>query len=206
MKRGLSLVAAGLIAGPFAFSTVGFAQSAPPSPPPQVTIVSGGAPASDLPMSEYKAFSEFQSEHPEIVRRLSHNPRLLHSRGFQAKNPALLELFNNHPGLQTAMEQNPGNFLSLAPGVTTGHHAWRHHHMMRHKAAAHSESSSSSATSGGGAAKAPAASSDNPPAGVNAPSGESHNGTGAGETGGNGMGGSDTGGAGGGSSNHSGNM
>ncbi|MGH7916580.1 MAG: hypothetical protein ACREQE_03855, partial [Candidatus Binataceae bacterium] len=121
MKRGLSLAAAALIAGAFAFSTVSLAQ--PASPPPQVTIVSGGAPTSDLPMAEYQAFGQFQSDHPEIVRQLSHNPRLLRSHSFQAKNPALRELFDTHPGLQTAMEQNPGDFLPLAPGATARHHA-----------------------------------------------------------------------------------
>src|SRR5216683_2100564 len=83
MKRVAIVLTVGLIAGLLAGHQKAFAQGG------QVEISSAGAPSSDLPMADLQAFDQFRAAHPEIVHALSRNPKLIDSKSFQDKPPAL---------------------------------------------------------------------------------------------------------------------
>lgn len=98
---------------------------------PKVEISSAGAPSSDLPVAEYKAFDQFSSKHPEITRALTHNPRLINSEKFRASHPALGAFIKDHPNFPEVFASNPGNFVP----VSAYHRAPMHHEhkeMMKH--------------------------------------------------------------------------
>src|SRR5689334_24305180 len=88
-----------LIAGLLATQPKAFAQGG------QVQISSEGAPTSDLPMADLQAFDQFRADHPEIAHALSHNPKLISSKSFQAKNPALRDFLSAHSGVETAFAE-----------------------------------------------------------------------------------------------------
>jgi hypothetical protein len=141
MKRIVMVLTVGLIAGLLAGQPKAFAQGG------QVEISSAGAPSSDLPMADLQAFDQFRAAHPEIVHALSRNPKLIASKSFQDKHPALRDYMSAHGGFEAAFEEDPGNFIPPSRGMGAAHHR-------RHKAA------KGSAVKGGeGGASAAAASS-----------------------------------------------
>jgi hypothetical protein len=111
-NRTIGILTCGVIAGGFIHSGVAFAQLAP-----RVQINSEGAPTNDLPMADLQAFDEFSAAHPEIVRELSHNPRLLSNESFIRKNPPLRDFLASHTELRAKLIENPGDFLPLAHGA-----------------------------------------------------------------------------------------
>lgn len=132
-NRTIGILALGVIATGSINVDVALAQSTP-------QIRSEGAPTNDLPMADLQAFDEFSAAHPEIVRELSHNPRLLRNQSFVEKNPSLRDFLASHTELRAKLIENPGDFLPLAHGAN------------RHKTAP-----TSSATSHSSAASAPIA-------------------------------------------------
>jgi len=129
----------GLIAGLLAGQPKAFAQGG------QVQISSEGAPSSDLPMADLQAFDQFRAAHPEIVHALSRNPKLISSKRFQDKNPALRDYLSAHSGFDAAFAEDPGNFIPPSRGMGAAHR--------RHKAA--KESAAKAGGEGGAAAAAP---------------------------------------------------
>jgi len=148
MKRVVMVLTVGLIAGVLAGHQKAFAQGG------QVEISSAGAPTSDLPMADLQAFDQFRAAHPEIVQALSRNPKLIDSKSFQDKHPALHDYMSAHSGFEAAFEENPGNFIPPSRGMGAGHHR-------RHKAATES---AAKAGGEGGAAGAAASSPAGAPA------------------------------------------
>jgi hypothetical protein len=78
----------------------------------KVIIESGGASDSDLNLARYKAWDEFRSSHPEIVRELNRNPRRAVSAAFVNQHPALKQFFEANAGLQKDLIRHPGNYLA----------------------------------------------------------------------------------------------
>jgi hypothetical protein len=154
MKRVVMVLTVGLIAGLLCGHQNAFAQGG------QVEISSAGAPSSDLPMADLQAFDQFRAAHPEIVHALSRNPKLIDSKSFQDKHPALRDYMSAHSGFEAAFEEDPGNFIPPSRGMGAAHHR-------RHKAP---KESAMKAAGEGGAAPAAAASS---PAGAPAAEGGS---------------------------------
>jgi hypothetical protein len=95
-----------MVAGALATAIV--AQGQTPATP---TIVSTGAPASDLPLADYQAFDKFAAAHPETIRAVSQNLRLLEDRDFLAGHPELSGFLATHAELREALIENPGNFI-----------------------------------------------------------------------------------------------
>lgn len=149
MKRVIMVLTVGLIAGLLAAHPKAFAQGG------QVQISSEGAPTSDLPMADLQAFDQFRADHPEIVHALSRNPKLISSKSFQAKNPALHDFLSAHSGIETAFAEDPGNFIPPGRGMGAAHHR-RHHKAAKESAA--------KAGGEGGAAAAAASSPEGAPA------------------------------------------
>jgi hypothetical protein len=112
MKPYAGIAIASALVSAFAFSRTSFGQSTETAP---VIISSAGAPDTDLPVNEYRAFDQFSEEHPEVVHQLGRNPRLMQNSTFLSRHAELRDLFNNNPGLSDALENNPGDFLSLTP-------------------------------------------------------------------------------------------
>ena len=154
MKRVVIVLTVGLIAGLLAGHQEAFAQGG------QVIISSEGAPSSDLPMADLQAFDQFRAAHPEIVHALSRNPKLIDSKSFQDKHPALRDYMSAHSGFEAAFEEDPGNFIPPSRGMGAAHHR-RHHKAAKESAVK---------AGGEGGASAPAASS---PAGAPASEGGS---------------------------------
>ena len=127
MKRVAIVLTVGLIAGLLAGHQKAFAQGG------QVEISSAGAPSSDLPMADLQAFDQFRAAHPEIVHALSRNPKLIDSKGFQDKHPALHDYMSAHSGFEAAFEEDPGNFIPPSRGMGAAHH--RHHKAAKESAA-----------------------------------------------------------------------
>jgi hypothetical protein len=128
MKRVVIVLTVGLVALLLAAHPKAFAQGG------QVQISSEGAPTSDLPMADLQAFDQFRADHPEIAQALSHNPKLISSKRFQDKNPALRDFLTAHTGIETAFAEDPGNFIPPRRGMGAAHH--RHHHKAAKESAA----------------------------------------------------------------------
>src|SRR5713101_2794926 len=152
MKRVAIVLTVGLIAGLLAGHQKAFAQGG------QVEISSAGAPSSDLPMADLQAFDQFRAAHPEIVHALSRNPKLIDSKSFQDKHPALRDYLSAHSGFEAAFEEDPGNFIPPSRGMGAAHH--RHHKAAEGGGGPEAAGSPAGAEGGGAASSAatPAAS------------------------------------------------
>src|SRR5690348_785478 len=150
MKRVVIVLTVGLIAGLLATQPKAFAQGG------QVQISSEGAPTSDLPMADLQAFDQFRADHPEIAHALSHNPKLISSKSFQAKNPALRDFLSAHSGVETAFAENPVNFIPPGRGMGAAHHR-RHHKAAKESAAKAGGEGGAAAAAASSPAGAPAA-------------------------------------------------
>lgn len=150
MKRVVMVLTVGLIAGLLAAHPKAFAQGG------QVQISSEGAPTSDLPMADLQAFDQFRADHPEIVHALSHNPKLISSKRFQDKNPALRDFLSAHSGIETTFAEDPGNFIPPGRGMGAAHHR-RHHKAAKESAAKAGGEGGAAAAAASSPAGAPAA-------------------------------------------------
>jgi hypothetical protein len=144
MKRFVSYVTTGMLAGALAFpglaiAQVGGASGAAGGP---VIISSGGAPTNDLPMKQYSAFHDFHQAHPNIVRALARNPRLINSESFRRQHPALRDFLSQNPDFAEDFSEHPGDYV--VPMRTP---VRRHHHEMH--AAARTDNGNAEANSGG---------------------------------------------------------
>ena len=79
---------------------------------PMVEISSAGAPTTDLNMAGYEAFDQFAQEHPEIIRDLHHNRRLVNDPGYARNHPAYASFLQAHPKVAEDLAENPGNYLN----------------------------------------------------------------------------------------------
>ena len=145
MKRVVMVLIIGLIVGLLAVQPEAFAQGG------QVQISSEGAPPSDLPMADLQAFDQFRADHPEIVHALSHNPKLISSKKFQDKNPALRDFLSAHSGIETAFAEDPGNFIPPGRGMGAAHHHRHHHRAAKESAKAGGEGGAAAMSSPAGA-------------------------------------------------------
>ncbi|HJU29079.1 MAG TPA: hypothetical protein VJ718_07910, partial [Candidatus Binataceae bacterium] len=109
MKRFISFVATGMLAGSLAAPASVFAQSNAGGGP--VIVSSVGAPTSDLPMEQYNAWDDFSQAHPDVARMLSRNPKLINSESFQRNHPELRDLLSQHPDFAENFSENPGNYV-----------------------------------------------------------------------------------------------
>lgn len=82
---------------------------------PRVEILSAGAPPTDLNLSGYQAFDQFAQEHPEIVRQLHRNPRLVNDPSYARKHPAFAQFLRDNPKVAEDLAENPGNYLARSP-------------------------------------------------------------------------------------------
>lgn len=148
MKRFVSYVATGMLAGALAVPGLAIAQTggANGAAGGPVIINSGGAPTSDLPMKQYDAFHDFHESHPNIVRALARNPRLINSESFQRHHPALRDFLSKHPDFAEDFLEHPGDY------ILPSHVRVRRHHMERH--AGRTENSHAEANGGNGKAGA----------------------------------------------------
>ncbi|MGH7905940.1 MAG: hypothetical protein ACREP6_04875 [Candidatus Binataceae bacterium] len=80
------------------------------------TIVSGGAPTSDINMKALDAFSDFANQHPRIKHDLNRNPHLVKSSHYLRRHRELAEFLRNHPDVAQGLRSNPGNYLPLGAG------------------------------------------------------------------------------------------
>jgi hypothetical protein len=152
MKRVVMVLTVGLlIAGLLAGQPKAFAQGG------QAQISSEGAPTSDLPMADLQAFDQFRADHPEIVHALSHNPKLISSKKFQDKNPALRDFLSAHSGIETAFAEDPGNFITPGRGMGAAHHRRRHHKAAKESAAKAGGEGGAASSAASSPAGAPAA-------------------------------------------------
>jgi hypothetical protein len=90
-------------------------------------IEAGGATNDDLPLDQYKAWDEFQAEHPQLAEAVSHNPRLIDSQPFLVHHPPLKEFLESHTEIWQNMKRNPGNYLPLLPQVEAQPQSHRQH-------------------------------------------------------------------------------
>ncbi len=91
------------------------------------TIEAGGAGDADLNVARYKAWDEFRSANPGVVRELRHNPKLAGNASFVDRHAELKQLFDANAGMQEDMEHNPGNYMAGAKySMMSRHH--HHHH------------------------------------------------------------------------------
>ena len=176
MKRFVSYVAAGMLAGAFAgpglaMAQTGGANGAAAAP---VIITSAGAPVSDLPMNQYKAFDDFRASHPDIARALARNPRLINNGQFQHQHPALHDFLSQNGDFAQDFSENPSDYILPA----RPHARPRLDHSPSRTENAHTSANASAATNGGGAdagagagASTPANSGGAAPKGVPAASG-----------------------------------
>ncbi len=70
-----------------------------------------------LPMARYQAFDHFASVHPEIIKALARNPRLIRDQEFVSHHPALADFLRGHPDIASDFAQNPGNYVVMPPAV-----------------------------------------------------------------------------------------
>jgi hypothetical protein len=177
MKRFVSYVAAGMLAGAFAgpglaMAQTGGANGAAAAP---VIITSAGAPVSDLPMNQYKAFDDFRASHPDIARALARNPRLINDGQFQHQHPALHDFLSQNGDFAQDFSENPSDYI--LPARPHARPRLDQHSPSRTENA-HTSANASAATNGGGAdagagagASTPANSGGAAPKGVPAASG-----------------------------------
>jgi len=163
MKRVAIVLTVGLIAGLLAGHQKAFAQGG------QVEISSAGAPSSDLPMADLQAFDQFRAAHPEIVHALSRNPKLIDSKSFQDKHPALRDYLSAHSGFEAAFEEDPGNFIPPSRGMGAAHH--RHHRAAKESAAKAGGAGGAAAAAASSPAGAPAAEGGGAPEAAGSPAG-----------------------------------
>jgi len=163
MKRVAMVLTVGLIAGLLSGQPQAFAQGG------QVQISSEGAPTSDLPMAELQAFDQFRADHPEIVRALSRNPKLISSKSFQDKNPALRDFLSAHSGIETAFAEDPGNFIPPSRAMGAARH--RHHKAAKESAAKAGGEGGAGASAASSPAGAPAAEGGGAPEAGGSPAG-----------------------------------
>jgi hypothetical protein len=163
MKRVVMVLTIGLIAGLLAGHQKAFAQGG------QVIISSEGAPSSDLPMADLQAFDQFRAAHPEVVHALSRNPKLVGSKSFQDKHPALRDYMSAHSGFEAAFEEDPGNFIPPSRGMGAAHH--RHHKAAKESAVKEGGEGGASASAASSPAGAPAAEGGSAPAAGGSPAG-----------------------------------
>jgi len=76
-----------------------------------VDIVAEGATNSDLNIDQYKAFDQFESAHPDIIRELRTRPRLVNSQKYLTNHPQLVQFMSEHPDWRADFVKNPGNYL-----------------------------------------------------------------------------------------------
>ena len=88
------------------------AQNSAPSP----SVISQGAPATDLPLADYQAFDKFAIAHPEIISDLSHHPRLIENQDYLARHPELRDFLVTHAELRSALIEDPGDFIEPRSG------------------------------------------------------------------------------------------
>lgn len=163
MKRFVSYVAAGMLAGAFAgpglaMAQTGGANGAAAGGP--VTITSAGAPVSDLPMNQYKAFDDFRAAHPDIAHDLARNPRLINSGRFQRQHPALHDFLSQNGDFAQDFSENPSDYI--LPARPHAHPRSDKHASSRTENA--NTSANASAGTNGGGANAGAGASANTPA------------------------------------------
>jgi hypothetical protein len=163
MKRVVMVLTVGLIAGLLAGQPKAFAQGG------QVEISSAGAPSSDLPMADLQAFDRFRAAHPEIVHALSRNPKLIDSKSFQDKHPALRDYMSAHGGFEAAFEEDPGNFIPPSRGMGAAHH--RRHKAAKGSAVKEGGEGGASAAAASSPAEAPAAEGGSAPEAGGSPAG-----------------------------------
>jgi anti-sigma factor RsiW len=113
MKRFVSYVAAGMLAGAVAAPGLTMAQTdgANGAARGPVIITSEGAPASALPMNQYKAFDDFRQAHPDIAHDLARNPHLINSGRFQRQHPALRDFLSHNSGFAEDFSENPADYV-----------------------------------------------------------------------------------------------
>ncbi len=125
MRRFFCVLAAGTMAVAMAVPVIAQAGPADTNSQPKqmasvksgnVIIEGGGGSTADLNVARYKAWDEFRSNHPEIVREIRRNPRLVGSQSFLRRHPALARLFDSNPGMQQSMMRYPGNYV--VPAMT----------------------------------------------------------------------------------------
>ncbi|MBF6559386.1 MAG: hypothetical protein IVW56_03765 [Candidatus Binataceae bacterium] len=104
------------IAGGCAGILITMAPAMAQSTAPVVTLTSPGAPNTDLPIADLRAFDEFSLEHPDVIAQLCRHPRLIEDDSFLTRHPELRDFLASHPGLCAALEKDPGNFLPLNGG------------------------------------------------------------------------------------------
>ncbi len=75
-------------------------------------IVFEPASPADIPIDRYKTFDEFTNDHPDVVKMLSHNPRLANNPRFLKKHAELAQFFEQHPDIKDDFLANPGNYLA----------------------------------------------------------------------------------------------
>ncbi|HKN01246.1 MAG TPA: hypothetical protein VJX23_12080 [Candidatus Binataceae bacterium] len=111
MKGSISFSAAILMAA--VLSTPALAQQVQPRVMHNgnVDIVFEGATNSDLNIDQYKAFDQFESAHPDIIRQLRMRPKLVDSQKYLTNHPQLAQFMSEHPDWKADFVKNPGNYL-----------------------------------------------------------------------------------------------
>jgi len=82
-------------------------------------IVFENAGTNGLPSAQYQAFDRFAAEHPEIVKALARNPRLIDNDSFATSHPALADFLRTHPDVASDFAKNPGNYVDMPLAVAS---------------------------------------------------------------------------------------
>jgi hypothetical protein len=119
MKKLLSVTA---VIVSTAIASVCFAQVGAGSPRVNGVVVNGNtttvfeaADHRDLQMHLLTQWSGFAQDHQKIAHQLAAKPTLIDDAGYLQKHPDLEKLFAENPGLRTAMNRDPGNYLANLP-------------------------------------------------------------------------------------------
>lgn len=80
-------------------------------------IVFESAGTNGIPTDRYQAFDRFATEHPEDVRALTHNPRLIKNERFINNHAALADFLRAHPDVASDFAENPGNYVDMPVAI-----------------------------------------------------------------------------------------
>jgi hypothetical protein len=80
-------------------------------------IIFESAGTKGLSQADYQAFDQFGLEHPEIVKALERNPRLINDKSFIKSQAPFANFLHTHPGVVADFAENPGNYVDMPVAV-----------------------------------------------------------------------------------------
>ena len=79
------------------------------------TIVFKAADRRDIDSKSLRVWDDFAQAHPSIAKTLAYKPELINDPGYLRHHPDLNAFMQDHPDIQDAMINDPGNFAAIPP-------------------------------------------------------------------------------------------